>query len=241
VGGIVGLAAGILVLLLGQSRIALAMGRDRFIPAWVAKLNWRRTPTRALWCAGAVCAAVAGLVPGRYLQPVINQGTLLLFVVVCVAAWVLLDEVHPRPSRSFRAPGPRIVATLGLATCAFLMVALMSTLTLALIGYIVVSIGVYALVRPRLAAERDESSRNSRRFRDLFRWPGDDFVPTEDLLRPAPPIDALADLIPPARSGPSDGTPTEALLSEQRTPRVRRLSDLIVDEVPDMRRDRTGG
>ncbi len=178
IGALIGLTTGIVVLLLGQSRVALAMGRDRFLPAWVTKLSWRRTPNRAIVFAGVICAVLAGFVPGRDLQVVINQGTLLLFVIVCWAAWRLRDDIHPRPAGSFRVLALPIIAVVGGVASAFLFAVIVSEPTVYLLLYITWWICVYAVLRRlenrseppvRLARLIDRRPRRSR-----WRWPGDE-------------------------------------------------------------------
>lgn len=103
------------------------------------------------------------------------------------------------PAGGFRVPGLPVVAVLGLLTCGFLMIAILSPLTLCLIGDVLVSIGVYALVRSRFVPGYDAPPSCPGPHTSRCRWPGDECRTTEELLgrKPVPPIGTIAALLGP--------------------------------------------
>jgi basic amino acid/polyamine antiporter, APA family len=120
VGALLGLTTGILVLLLSQSRIALAMSRDRLLPRWVGTLSWRRTPTRLLRLFGVLCAVFA-VFPANLVQPMVNCGTLLIFIIVCRSTIVLRRRPPPPVKGTFRFAGGKVWAHVGMVLCSLLL------------------------------------------------------------------------------------------------------------------------
>jgi APA family basic amino acid/polyamine antiporter len=195
-GALVGLTTGILVLLLGQSRIAFAMSRDGLLFTRLAQLGPRRTPTRIVRWTGFFGALLAGIVSADALQPVVNIGTLVVFVIVCVCTWRLRDPAYPRPAGSFRVPFLPVVALSAVALCfALIVFAVIESRPLGLIiggSYLVVCVGVCLVAYSRIRraegkqaepGDKGPLARRRRRFVPATRWQGEDFVPTEMLLR----------------------------------------------------------
>ncbi|HAJ47035.1 MAG TPA: amino acid permease, partial [Alphaproteobacteria bacterium] len=104
IAAIVGLATVVLVSLYGQTRIFFAMADDGFLPQAFAKVHPTfRTPYRGTLLTGFFAALLAGLFPLDLLGELVSIGTLLAFVVVCVAVLVL-RQTHPKANRPFRTP-----------------------------------------------------------------------------------------------------------------------------------------
>src|SRR5918997_7044198 len=59
VGALCGLTTVVMVLLLGQIRVAFAMSRDGLLPRWLSHTGAHGTPVRASWLIGAIVAIVA--------------------------------------------------------------------------------------------------------------------------------------------------------------------------------------
>ena len=121
VGAIVGLASVVLVLLLGQSRIFYAMGKDGMIPPFFCDVHPRfRTPWKATLITGIFAAILAGALPLDILGELVSIGTLAAFVTVCVGIMVL-RILRPKVRRPFRTPLVWIVAPLGIIMCGAMM------------------------------------------------------------------------------------------------------------------------
>src|SRR5437899_1244221 len=102
-GAVVAITSVLLVLLLSQARVLLAMARDGLIPReFFAAVHPRfRTPHKGTILTGVLVAIVAALFPLRILAELVNIGTLMAFVIVCAAVWVMrrTNPQLPRPCR----------------------------------------------------------------------------------------------------------------------------------------------
>ena len=121
-GAIVGLASVVLVLLLAQSRIFFAMGRDGMIPPTFHVIHPRfRTPYKGSIITGIFCAVLAGFLPLDILGQLVSIGTLAAFAIVCAGVMVLRKRA-PEAKRPFRTPLVWVTAPAGIFMCGFLMV-----------------------------------------------------------------------------------------------------------------------
>src|SRR5689334_22008385 len=123
-GAVVSMSAVLLVFQYGQPRIFFAMARDGLLPKWAARVDPR---TRVPWTTTivtGVAVAVASLVgDAAETYDLTNIGTLFAFILVC-AGVLVLRVIEPGRPRPFRVPLVWIVAPLGMAACAFVMVGL---------------------------------------------------------------------------------------------------------------------
>jgi len=120
-GAVVGLASVVLVLLLAQSRIFYAMGRDGMIPPAFHKIHPRfRTPYKSSIITGIFSAILAGFLPLDILGQLVSIGTLAAFAIVCVGVMVLRIRA-PHAKRPFKTPLVWITAPLGIVMCLFMM------------------------------------------------------------------------------------------------------------------------
>jgi len=121
IGAVVGLASVVLVLLLAQSRIFYAMGRDGMIPSAFHKIHPRfRTPYKSSIITGIFSALLAGFLPLDILGQLVSIGTLAAFAIVCLGVMVLRVRA-PHAKRPFKTPLVWITAPLGIAMCLFMM------------------------------------------------------------------------------------------------------------------------
>ncbi len=121
IGAVVGLASVVLVLLLAQSRIFYAMGRDGMIPPAFHKIHPRfRTPYKSSIITGIFSAILAGFLPLDILGQLVSIGTLAAFAIVCVGVMVLRVRA-PHAKRPFKTPLVWITAPLGIMMCLFMM------------------------------------------------------------------------------------------------------------------------
>lgn len=125
VGAIAGLSSVLLVLLLSQTRVFLAMARDKLLPYNVfGKVHPKfRTPANSSILTGAVVMLVSGLTPIGKIAEMVNIGTLLAFVIVCGAV-INLRYKDPTRHRPFKCPWFPIVPILGIVSNIIMMAAL---------------------------------------------------------------------------------------------------------------------
>lgn len=117
IAAVIGLAAGVLAILYGQSRIFMRMADDGAIPRWLAHIDeGARVPRRAT-IVGATCTLIAAaLLPLSTLADLISVGTLLAFFVVAISVLVL-RRTRPDLERPFRLPfGPLVPVLAALVT-----------------------------------------------------------------------------------------------------------------------------
>ena len=121
VGACIGLVVVAMILMLGQSRVAFAMGRDGLLPRSISRVHPRYgTPYRVTLITGLVVAGVAGFVDLSTLANLVNIGTLFAFVLVSIGV-VVLRRTRPDLPRSFRTPLLPVVATVSVLMCVYLM------------------------------------------------------------------------------------------------------------------------
>jgi APA family basic amino acid/polyamine antiporter len=121
VGACIGLTVVVMILMLGQTRVAFAMARDGLLPVGLAKVHpTLRTPYRITLITGVAVAVLAGLVGLETLAHLVNIGTLFAFILVSVGV-VVLRRARPDLPRSFRVPAAPLVAALAVLLCLYLM------------------------------------------------------------------------------------------------------------------------
>ena len=111
-----------LVMLLGQTRVLYSMAKDGLLPSgFFAAIHPKfRTPWKNTMLVGLVAAIVGSLTPIDDIGKMVNIGTLLAFVIVCIAVMVLrnTDPDQPRP---FRTPLVPWVPILGIGFNGYMM------------------------------------------------------------------------------------------------------------------------
>ena len=128
IGAIAGMTSVLMVFMLSQPRIMLAMARDGLLPArfFGAVHPTFRTPWKSTILTGAVVALLGAVIPLRVLTELVNIGTLLAFVMVCVAVLIMrrtetagtpalphaVGAAHPG-ARHHLLPGDDVFAALG--------------------------------------------------------------------------------------------------------------------------------
>jgi APA family basic amino acid/polyamine antiporter len=143
-GAITGITSVLLVMMLSQPRVWLAMARDGLVPqSFFGAVHERfRTPWKATILTGVIVATLAAFLPLRILAELVNIGTLLAFVMVCVAVLVM-RKTNPHAERPFRAPMVPLVPILGIATCLLLMFSLPAENWLRLFIWLVLGFAIY--------------------------------------------------------------------------------------------------
>jgi APA family basic amino acid/polyamine antiporter len=118
---LIGLTVVVMILILGQSRVAFAMSRDNLLPRWFSGVHSRfRTPYRITIITGAIAGLLAFWLPLTELAELVNIGTLAAFVLVSIGVMVL-RRTRPDLPRAFKVPGYPVVPILAALSCFLLM------------------------------------------------------------------------------------------------------------------------
>ncbi|RSL14839.1 amino acid/polyamine/organocation transporter (APC superfamily) [Edaphobacter aggregans] len=143
-GALAGLTSVMLVMLLGQTRVLYAMASDGLLPKkFFAEVHPRfRTPFKNTFLVGTLAGIVGALTPIDDIGKMVNIGTLLAFVIVCIAIMVL-RKTDPNKARPFRTPWVPIVPVLGILFNGYMMVKLGWLNWARLIVWLVIGLVVY--------------------------------------------------------------------------------------------------
>jgi basic amino acid/polyamine antiporter, APA family len=120
VGAAIGIIVVVMILLLGQSRVAFAMARDGLLPPVFAKVHPKfRTPYVVTATVGVFVAVVASFFGIAELAELVNIGTLFAFMLVSVGV-IVLRRTRPDLQRSFRTPLVPVVPIAAAVICFYL-------------------------------------------------------------------------------------------------------------------------
>ena len=144
-GSVVAQTAVLLVFQLGQSRILLAMARDRLLPSAFARVHPRYgTPHVATIVTGVLVGGVSSFASIDEMVDLTNVGTLFAFVLVCIGI-VVMRLREPNRRRPFRVPlGPLLVPSLGALSCLGLIAYLPPSSWARFVGWLLAGLVVYA-------------------------------------------------------------------------------------------------
>ena len=122
VGALAGLTSVMLVMLLGQTRVLYSMANDGLLPKkFFAAIHPKfRTPYKNTIAVGLLAAIVGSVTPIDDIGKMVNIGTLLAFVIVCIAVMVLRNT-NPNQARPFRTPWVPVVPILGILFNGYMM------------------------------------------------------------------------------------------------------------------------
>jgi APA family basic amino acid/polyamine antiporter len=141
--GVAGITSVLLVMLLGSTRILMAMSRDGLLPPLFSKIHPTfRTPWLGTLLVGFVVLLMAGFLPLSFLLEMTNIGTLFAFAFVCIAVLVMRRS-NPDAHRPFRCPLVPVVPILGAAACLLLMLSLPAYNWYRLFAWMGLGLGVY--------------------------------------------------------------------------------------------------
>ncbi|GBQ07821.1 APC family permease [Saccharibacter floricola] len=112
-------------MMLGQSRVSLALAHDGLLPPCFAKLNARcKTPWTSHIITALASSILAACLPIGILGAMTSIGTLLAFVIVSVGVMILRYKA-PNAPRRFRVPGGNIlIPSLGALACLIVMLSM---------------------------------------------------------------------------------------------------------------------
>lgn len=143
-GALTGITSVLLVTMLSQPRVLLAMARDGLLPdSFFGAIHEKyRTPYKSTILTGCFVALLSGFLPLRILSELVSIGTLMAFVIVCVAV-LIMRQTNPDAERPFRAPLYPFVPLAGIGICGLLMFSLPSENWLRLIVWLGLGFMIY--------------------------------------------------------------------------------------------------
>ena len=143
-GALAGLTSVMLVMLLGQTRVLYSMANDGLLPKkFFADVHPRwRTPWKNTILVGLLAAIVGSVTPIDDIGKMVNIGTLLAFVIVCIAVMVL-RKTNPGQARPFRTPWVPVVPILGIIFNGFMMYKLGWVNWARLVIWLIIGLVVY--------------------------------------------------------------------------------------------------
>ncbi len=138
-----GFSSVILVMLLGQSRVFYAMGKDGLLPKSFSDLHSKyQTPYKANLIILVIVGLFAAFVPGDIVGDMTSIGTLFAFVLVCISV-IVLRKKEPDMKREFTTPLVPLVPILGVIACGLMMVGLGWTNWLRLFAWMALGVIFY--------------------------------------------------------------------------------------------------
>jgi basic amino acid/polyamine antiporter, APA family len=142
-GALAGLSTVMLVMMLGQSRVFYSMAHDGLLWKWAGDIHPKfRTPWKSTAVTGLGAALFGSLVPIGSLGQMVSIGTLLAFVIVCVAV-IILRSRRPDLPRPFRTPWVPFVPIMGILISTALMLGLNGVTWLRLVGWLIIGMIIY--------------------------------------------------------------------------------------------------
>ena len=143
-GALAGLTSVMLVMLLGQTRVLYSMANDGLLPKkFFADIHPKyRTPYKNTIAVGLLAAIVGSVTPIDDIGKMVNIGTLLAFIIVCIAVMVLRNT-NPGQARPFRTPWVPVIPILGILFNGYMMYKLGWVNWARLIIWLVIGLVVY--------------------------------------------------------------------------------------------------
>lgn len=138
-----GFSSVILVMLLGQSRVFYAMGKDGLLPKFFSDVHPKfKTPYKANLIILVIVGAFAAFIPGDIVGDMTSIGTLFAFILVCISV-IVLRKTEPDMKREFKTPFVPIVPILGILVCLAMIFGLGWTNWARLIGWLALGMIFY--------------------------------------------------------------------------------------------------
>ncbi len=138
-----GFSSVILVMLLGQSRVFYAMGKDGLLPKSFGDLHPKyKTPYKANLVILVIVGLFAAFIPGDIVGDMTSIGTLFAFILVCFSV-IVLRKTEPDLKREFKTPFVPLVPILGIIVCLAMIYGLGWTNWLRLILWLAIGLVIY--------------------------------------------------------------------------------------------------
>lgn len=155
----------IMLLLMGQSRVFMAMSHDGLLPPTFSKIHHRfRTPIYNNAIFMVVVGLLAALIPARVAGEMVSIGTLFAFTLVCAGVIVVRRTMKDEPAEgpaaaapalassgeaqgvnSFRVPFVPFIPICGIMVCIGLMLFLPADTWIRLLVWMLIGLDVYDL------------------------------------------------------------------------------------------------
>ncbi|MGH3367857.1 MAG: amino acid permease [Nocardioidaceae bacterium] len=143
IGAALGIIVVVMILLLGQTRVAFAMARDGLLPPVFARVHPTfRTPYVVTATVGVLVAVIASFFGISELAELVNIGTLFAFILVSVGV-VVLRRRRPELPRAFRTPMVPLVPIAATLICLYLMLNLTGETWMRFLVWMVIGLVVY--------------------------------------------------------------------------------------------------
>ena len=140
-----GFSSVILVMLLGQSRVFYAMGKDGLLPKAFGDLHPKyKTPYKANLAILIIVGLFAAFIPGDIVGDMTSIGTLFAFILVCFSV-IVLRKTEPNMKREFKTPLVPLVPILGIVVCLAMIYGLGWTNWLRLLLWLAIGLAIYFL------------------------------------------------------------------------------------------------
>ncbi len=129
-------------MMIGQTRVFYAIGRDGLLP-WFDKVHPKySTPYIATAVNGVFVAVCGGIMPMSLVGELTSIGTLLAFVLVCVGVFIL-RHTNPELPRPFKTPLYWLVCPLGALACLWVMSGLPHDTWIRLLVWLMIGFVIY--------------------------------------------------------------------------------------------------
>ena len=138
-----GFSSVILVMLLGQSRVFYSMSKDGLLPKMFSDLHPKfKTPYKANLVILVIVGLLAAFIPGDVVGDMTSIGTLVAFMLVCIAV-IILRKTDPDLPRQFKTPWVPLIPILGVVACGLMILGLGWTNWLRLFGWLALGFIIY--------------------------------------------------------------------------------------------------
>lgn len=141
IGVLAGMTTVVMVLLMGTSRVLLALCRDGLLPRSWGVTSSRNTPVRLQIAVGVVVAILAGFTKVEALEEMINIGTLSAFVLVSVGV-LILRKKNPGAT-GYRVPCAPVLPVLSALLCIYLMMNLTTLTWVRFLAWMALGVLIY--------------------------------------------------------------------------------------------------
>ncbi len=140
---VVGYFAGVLISLVGQTRMAYAMSKDGLLPTFFHRLHpVRKSPISNIFFFMIVTIVLVAFVPGEMLAMMLSIGTLFAFIIVCLSV-LILRKTSPNTPRPFKTPLVPYIPLAGIAFCLLMIFSLSIDAWIRLFWWLLIGLNVY--------------------------------------------------------------------------------------------------